>query len=298
MGGRCQATNGRASHPKRSTCRVATALGVSSLEFSLLVKHDTQIPREGGGCVRRLLVRGFVVLGGSVAVTAIAWGIGAGTAAAEEFTLDPRLAAITESESSGALEDLASTLSGEPLSAEIDDVLVLVGTRSTPSLRMYLPHDSTRCAADVVNCTGSLGEGQGQTGSMSTANSASTPAEQPLSFPARSLTTAHEVVAAEGRAPARDDAGHVPARQLRTTSGLDAPAQGPGDAFAHTPAPELLAATAPAASGCATGSSLTSTVLGELCAFGPLGSGSGELVLPGAAGRTSVTGAQPGVAPD
>lgn len=298
MGGRSRATNGRASHPKRSTCRVAAATGVSDLQFSLSVKHDAWCPREAGSRTRRLLSRGFAVLGGSVAGTAVAWAIAAGTAAADELSLDSRLTSVAASESSDVLADVTSTLARESSLDALDGVLGSLRTRSAAPLRMNLSQDGAACAAHVLECAGSVGGEQAAAGSADAWDETSVAAEQPHTVPARTLTAAHEVVATEVRESVRQEAGHVPARQLRTTSGPDEPAEGTGDASAHTPAPVPLAATAPAASGCATGSSLMSTFASQLCEFDALGAGSSEVILPDDAGRPNTTGAQPGVAPD
>lgn len=238
------------------------------------------------------------MFGGAVAGTAVAWAIAAGTAAADELSLDSRLTSVAASESSDVLADVTSSLTRESSLDSLDEMLGSLHTRSAAPLRMNLPHNGPGCAVDVLQCASSVDGEQAVVGSADARDEASVGGERPHTVPAPSLTTAHEVVATEVRESVRQKAGYVPARQLRTTSGLDEPAEGTGDAYAHTPAPVLLVATAPAASGCATGSSLMSTFASQLCEFDALGAGSSEVVLPDDAGRPNTTGAQPGVAPD
>lgn len=239
------------------------------------------------------------MLGGSVAGTAVAWAIAAGTAAADELSLDSHLTSVAASESSDVLADVTSTLNPESSLDSLDEMLDALRTRSAAPLRMNLSQDGPVCAAHVLDCASSVGGAQTAAGSATDAwDEMNVVAERPHTVPAPSLTTAHEVVATEARESVRQKAGYVPARQLRTTSGLDEPAEGTGDASAHTPAPVPLAATAPVASGCATGSSLMSTFASQFCEFDALGAGSSEVVLPDDAGRPNTTGAQPGVAPD
>lgn len=238
--------------------------------------------------MRWLLTRSFAVLGGSIAGTAVAWAIGAGSAAAESVSLDDL----------GLEPHTTAAVLGNP---------VLQGTADTAS-RVVDVLPAREAAADAVRTGEPL---QVPFGTPSLGLPQATQVElPPLSEQAEDTAQAvtagvtdvgNEVVATTD-VPAPDGASR--ARSQRTTSGDNAPAGplgGAGDApLVHAPAsvPPPPAPPGAAASGCPAGSSLLPALIGLVTAA-DAASGVPAVVDSGAdCGRPNTTGAQPGVSPD
>lgn len=230
--------------------------------------------------MRWLLTRSFAVLGGSIAGTAVAWAIGAGSAAAEV-----------------SLDDLGL----EPHATTAVDVLQNTADTGTRVVDV-LPARAE--AVDAVRASEPL---QVPFGTPSLGLPQATQVDlPPLSEQADDIAQAtagvtdvgNEVVATTD-VPAPDGASR--ARSQRTTSGVDGPLGGAGDApLVHAPAsvPPPPAPPGAAASGCPAGSSLLPALIGLLSAA-DAANGVPAVVDSGAdCGRPNSTGAQPGVSPD
>lgn len=242
--------------------------------------------------MRLLLTRTFVVLGGSIAGTAVAWAIGAGSAAAESVSLDdlglgpyaeaaqataPVLESLVRQDTAGTASRVVDVL---PARAEAVDAV-----RASEPLQVpfgYRPPSLGLPQATQVELPALPGLAE----------------DTAQAFPAGVNNVGNEVVATTD-VPAPDGASR--ARSQRTTSGVDGPLGGAGDApLVHAPAsvPPPPAPPGAAASGCPAGSSLLPALIGLVTAA-DAASGVPAVVATGAdCGRPNTTGAQPGISPD
>lgn len=245
--------------------------------------------------MRWLLTRGFVVLGGSIALTAVAWAIAAGSAAAESSPVDGLgIGADTVSVAVDTVGEAASRVTDALPGEHGRETVHAIRTKSTEPLQVPLSQQQPSCDTELLDCAG------GVVGTESEAPTAIADALGPwLGGSGQAPSAATEVDAATMLDALFPGSASMP-WSPRTTSGLAGLLGGTGDAPAHSPAsvPPLQAPSVAAASGYAAGSSPLPALVGLPAAHDVVGAGNGEAVRPAHGGRPNTAGAQPGTEPD
>lgn len=260
----------------------------------------------GGSRFRWLLSRGIAALGGTAATTAAAWALASGSAAAEPVLVNgieqdvTQFATTVINEASGYAERMPE--------AQVDETLAALTAASAESLRANLTRQQQEpCTDSIVDCASAFVDNVdhvGATTHSAVSRSADInthpyhPSNSEAELYSRSPRSDEEVAAATAR-ESLGPVAHSPAPQLRTTSGMNQPTDGTGDASPHTPAPVPVTAPTAAAGGAAVpGSSLFPQVIGHASNADVRHGAVRVVAVPVDAGRPTIAGSQPGTAPD
>lgn len=280
---------------------------MSALELSLSVKTEVSSARTPDRRIRRWVVRGLTVLGGSVAGTAAAWALTSVAASADLLDGDGLLSdAPAVKVATNVVEDVTGTVSGE-LAATRDgdrfgEAFDIAGVGSD-SLQVELSPGELACNSDVFGCSTMVAPVEPQLdrliGGVSVLGAAGTAANTASTRPAeesyRPWFVDDEVAdRALWTAPLRSGG---PAAWLRTASGTEQSTGGVDDAVPHSPASTPLSSSAPTASAAAAGSSLVFLAT-ALTGTGHGDDSSGQPVSDGDLRKPNSIGVQPGTAPD
>lgn len=252
------------------------------------------------------------MLGGAAATTAAAWALTSGSAAADPPLVDALEQDVTQFATTVVTES-AGMLPGphaeRVMEARVEETLTGLTASSAESLRTSL-EQRQHCADSIVDCVNVLIDTADPVGTTShSAVSRSTgsniPPYQPPNSEAEETEPysrspqGNEEVAATTYRESIAPVAHSPSPQLRTTSGMNQPTDGTGDASPHTPAPvPVTAPTAAAGGAAASGSSLFPQAIGHASNADARHGAVRVAAVPVDAGRPTNAGSQPGTAPD